>query len=292
MGRKPILKEGEVMAPKEILTRSLKSGLSGMGAMVIQVSSLIWMRTIMNYQYRYGGTIKETVLKLYKEGSIRRFYRGYPVAIFQGPLARFGDTFSNTLFLSFMNNNESTQNLPVALKTIGASLVAASYRIFLTPIDTTKTILQVQGKNGIEVLKKKIKTSGFRVMYHGALATAAATFFGHFPWFFTYNFLNKYIPDYEGGMKKFGRQAFIGFCASVISDSVSNSLRVVKTTKQTYEKAVTYPEVVKEVLKKDGVFGLLGRGLKVRIMANGTQGLMFSVLWRTFDDYLNKKKNK
>lgn len=35
----------------------------------------------MNYQYRRGGTIKETVKKLYSEGGLRRFYRGYPVAI-------------------------------------------------------------------------------------------------------------------------------------------------------------------------------------------------------------------
>jgi len=30
---------------------------------------------------------------------------------------------------------------------------------------------------------------------------------------------------------KLARRALIGFCASIISDSISNSLRVVKTTK-------------------------------------------------------------
>jgi len=34
---------------------------------------------------------------------------------------------------------------------------------------------------------------------------------------------------------------------------------------------------------------LLGRGLKIRIMTNGVQGLMFSVLWKTFEDYFNKR---
>ena len=33
------------------------------------------------------------------------------------------------------------------------------------------------------------------------------------------------------------------------------------------------------VVKKEGVVGLLGRGLKTRLLANGLQGLMFSVLW-------------
>lgn len=32
-------------------------------------------------------------------------------------------------------------------------------------------------------------------MYHGALATSAATFVGHYPWFLTFNFLNKKIPE-------------------------------------------------------------------------------------------------
>jgi hypothetical protein len=38
------------------------------------------------------------------------------------------------------------------------------------------------------------------------------------------------------------RQAFIGFAASVVSDTVSNSLRVVKTYRQVHEKNVGYRE--------------------------------------------------
>lgn len=101
----------------------------------------MWMRTIMNNQYRRGGNIKDTVRKLYADGGLRRFYRGYSVAIFQGPISRFGDTFSNTLFLSLMENSESTKNLPVAVKSMGASFTNACFRMLLTPIDTTKTIL-------------------------------------------------------------------------------------------------------------------------------------------------------
>lgn len=101
----------------------------------------MWMRTIMNTQYRRGGKIKDTVKKLYSQGGIRRFYKGYPVAIIQGPLSRFGDTFSNTLFLTFMNRSETTKNLPVVVKTIGASATASCFRILLLPVDATKTIL-------------------------------------------------------------------------------------------------------------------------------------------------------
>ncbi len=70
------------MGVREIASKSLISGLSGMSAMLVQVTSLMWMRTIMNNQYRRGGTLKDPVKKLYKEGGLRRFYRGYSVAIF------------------------------------------------------------------------------------------------------------------------------------------------------------------------------------------------------------------
>ena len=68
-------------------------------------------------------------------------------------------------------------------------------------------------------------------MYHGALAASAATFVGHFPWFFTFNYLDSKLPKYETTGKKFLRRAFMGFTASVVSDTISNSLRVIKTSK-------------------------------------------------------------
>ncbi len=77
-------------------------------------------------------------------------------------------------------------------------------------------------------------------MYHGALASSAATFVGHFPWYFVYGNLNEYLPKAENKYQKLMRRAAIGFTASIVSDTISNSLRVVKTTKQTYQKAVTY----------------------------------------------------
>ena len=43
------------------------------------------------------------------------------------------------------------------------------------------------------------------------------------------------------------------------------------------------------VVQKDGVSGLLFRGLVTKIISNGCQGVLFSVLWRLGQDYLNKK---
>ena len=35
----------------------------------------MWMRTTMNYQYRYGTSTTEAMRALWKAGGIRRFYR-------------------------------------------------------------------------------------------------------------------------------------------------------------------------------------------------------------------------
>lgn len=43
-------------------------------------------------------------------------------------------------------------------------------------------------------------------------------------------------------------------------------------------------EAVRLVVRDDGVSGLLGRGLKTRILSNGLQGLLFSILWKLFLD--------
>jgi hypothetical protein len=59
-------------------------------------------------------------------------------------------------------------------------------------------------------------------------------------------------------------------------------LRVIKTTRQTFTHVISYPEVVRHVIKQDGLIGLFGRGLKTRLLANGMQGLMFSVLYKHF----------
>ena len=60
-----------------------------------------------------------------------------------------------------------------------------------------------------------------------------------------YNTLNEYLPQYDDLPRRLMRSAVIGFSASAISDTCSNSVRVVKTTKQTSTVPMTYPEVVR-----------------------------------------------
>lgn len=114
------------------------------------IQSFRWLRTTMNYQYRFGGGFKETLEKLYQEGGVRRFYRGVSFALLQVPLARyglsqilvytvdnvspplasldillpsmlswgsFGDTAANAFVLILVDSFEATRSLPLPLKT-------------------------------------------------------------------------------------------------------------------------------------------------------------------------------
>ncbi len=251
----------------------------------------MWLRTTMNYQYRHGTSTSVAIKTLYKEGGIPRFYKGVVPALFQGPLARFGDTAANAGMLALLNATDSTRDLNTGLKTMCASGAAALWRINLMPVDTIKTIMQVEGAKGFPALIEKFRASGIRVFYHGALAASAATFAGHFPWFFTHNLLNKHLPQADGLGQKLMRNALMGFCSSVVSDCTSNSIRVVKTTKQTSTSAVSYPEAVKMVIESDGVVGLFTRGLGTRIIANGVQGMLFTVIWKGLEERFNKGKD-
>lgn len=273
---------------KEILRiagmRALGGGLPGAVAMGAQVTGLMWLRTTINYQYRYGTTTTEAMKSLYSQGGIPRFYRGFLPALFQGPLSRFGDTAANSGTLGVLDSYESTRDLPSGVKTLFSSTVASIWRIFLMPIDTCKTIMQVEGQNGFPMLTQKIKANGPFVLYYGALGASAATFIGHYPWFATHNFLQANIPQQDELVWKLVRNACIGFCSSAVSDTVSNSLRVIKTTRQTTQEKMSYSDAARGVIQKDGILGLFGRGLKTRIVANGLQGMLFTVIWKSLED--------
>ena len=234
----------------------------------------------------------------------------------QAPLARFGDTAANAGTLALLDDLESTRNLPIWAKTGaqmghaapfpcliglcvselsphagGASVAAGCFRILLMPIDTVKTVLQVEGNGGLPLLRTKMQASGPRVLYAGALGAASATLAGHFPWFYVYNHLNAALPVYDRKTdlpSYLARNAVIGFSASACSDTVSNrracvyrcdrfarmcshdcfahprSIRVLKTTKQASPVVISYVQAARSVIDKDGVIGLFTRGLKTK----------------------------
>ena len=75
--------------------------------------------------------------------------------------------------------------------------MAGIWRIAITPIDLVKTSLQVNGKSGWNIVMDRVKSEGISVMYSGAMAASAATFVGHFPWFYSYNYLSSILPSVD-----------------------------------------------------------------------------------------------
>ena len=259
--------------------RAINGGTAGFIAMSGQVVSMMWLRTIVNHQYRNGGTFKSTARLLYNEGGIVRFYRGLPFALLQAPLSRFGDTAMNAGVAVLLEDT----NLSLAEKTFAGSCGAGLWRIGIMPIDTLKSSLQVNGANGIGIIRDRMKVEGLRTFYNGSMASGLSTVMGHFPWFYTYNFLNEKFPrkDFENSpkYKQLLRSAGIGFASSSISDTVSNIFRVVKIMRQTNTESTGYYRLVKDTLKNESIFSMMTRGLKTKILTNGIQGMIFVVLF-------------
>eukprot|EP00501_MAST-03F_sp_TOSAG23-6_P001990 GSMAST32.ASY1.ANO1.2075.1 assembled CDS len=276
--------------------------------MAAQVGSLMWLRTTMNYQYRYGTTTMQAIRALYNAGGIRRFYKGMGFALILGPLGRFGDTAANTGVLYTLDSFEPTRNIPNTAKSVVAAAAAAGWRILLMPLDACKTVMQVEGISGLSLLQKKCRipwndlSMRPSVLFHGSSLHFSATFIGHYTWFFVYNTLNNYLPEIDTLQGKLLRNATVGFLASLVSDTTTNSLRVAKTVRQTFHTSISYyniqqtpkrkirKEAFKTILKltHEQWSELFFRGLSTRLLANGLQGALFTVLWKGFESMLDK----
>merc|ERR1712032_724516 len=137
-------------------------------------------------------------------------------------MSRFGDTAANAGMLTIMDGLSATQNLPVAVKTASASFAAGAFRCVIMPVDTVKSIMQVEGSAGLTKLRAKVRVSGVPVLFHGALAAWSATTVGHYPWFLVYNYLSDALAPQEDLAPRMLRNGFIGLAASVASDVASN----------------------------------------------------------------------
>ncbi len=288
---------------KRSLNAAIKGGASGSIAMVLQVILLMWLRTTVNYQYKHGVDSRTAFARLYQEGGILRFYRGVTLALLTGPIARFGDTASNEGVKELLGSNKNSK-IPVWAMTLTASVVAALWRVAITPLDTVKTTLQVGSGQGSSMLWEKIRQHGILVLWDGALGNSLATLVGHYPWFIVHNFLEERLPHPKAPLidatpldrkrhyrLTLLRRAFIGFCSSVSSDCVSNGIRVVKTYQQTAAIPITYKQAFVELLETNGPAFVL-RGLKLKILSNGLSGILFALLWKLILEHLNKNSKE
>jgi hypothetical protein len=269
----------------ETIHKAFKGGMAGLVAGAFQVLVFMWLRTIMNYQYARGGDMASTAKLLYQEGGIMRFYRGVSIALIENPLVRFGDTFANSGVMVML----AGVAVHPMLKTVLMSLVAASWRLAVMPLDTCKTVMQVQGSGGIDMLKQKVRDGGVLVLWTGALASFAANWAGSYPWWATYNTLDAAWQEPGDEYNKIVRSGVIGMCASIISDCVSNSFRVVKTyTQSNPDPNAGYGTTVMKISKAEGVSGFLFRGLGTRLLCNVLQGTFFTIVWKCIERHVGQ----
>ena len=153
-----------------------------------------------------------------------------------------------------------------------------------------KTTLQVRGKDGYDQVVAKVNAEGIPVLFQGALANALASFVGNYPWYLTFNTLDESLPLAPTGdlTLKLCRAALLGISAAAVSDTLSNSIRVLKTTRQTSATTLSYKEAFSQIVEQDGVMGLFSRGLGTRLVTNALQAALFTVVWKLGEEYLTK----
>ncbi len=130
-------------------------------------------------------------------------------------------------------------------------------------------------------------------MYSGVVESALATAVANYPWYITFQSLQQHIPKAHGLMLKNVRTGVIGFLASISADLASNGIKVIKATKQASAAGELGEEsgavwsntrIFNHVLRDGGIWRLLfGRGLPTRILANGLQNFVFTIIWYTFE---------
>mmetsp|Transcript_4675 Transcript_4675/g.6922 ORF Transcript_4675/g.6922 Transcript_4675/m.6922 type:complete len:442 (+) Transcript_4675:169-1494(+) len=267
--------------------RGVGGGLPGAVAGIVQVLTLMWIRTVVNYQYRYAVSFRQAFAALQAEGGIERFYRGVGFALIQNPLAKFGSTAANDMVDVII---EKHPWFGQGRRTVISSIMVAMWRFMLMPIDTCKTVLQVDSNEGFRELMRKVRSGKLHLLYEGAIASALSSSLSHWPWFYVYRKLtafcqtNNFLEN-----QSLLRNAMIGFLASVVSDTTTNVFRVIKTNKQALarKRSVGYTEAIRQILAVDGWKGLFGRGLLSKLLSNAIQSVVFTVVWRSLAERWN-----
>jgi Mitochondrial carrier protein len=111
--------------------RGLGGGVPGAIAGVVQVVTLMWLRTIMSYQSRYGGTFLQALRTLLNEGGVARLYKGWYFGLIQAPVTRFVSTAANDGVESLLRSLEWTKAWGPGRSTIVASVFVGLFRMVL-----------------------------------------------------------------------------------------------------------------------------------------------------------------
>lgn len=257
--------------------KAVSDGIAGAIAGSLEVPLFMWLRTVMNYQFRHGTAFFATLQNLYAEGGVGRLYNGLMLTLLMTSLSRFGEMGANAGAVALMGNT-----VPPSVVTMIASMSSVGFRVLITPLDTLKTTMQVEGRRAIGLLQRKVASGGGSVLYHGVLAASIANFVGTYPWFWAFNFMDRTLPYAASDAVLLGllRSALLGLSAACASDCCSNVFRVLKAVRQTCAEPMSYTEAARLVIATDGVRGLFGRGLRTRLFINGLQSSLFGVFWK------------
>jgi hypothetical protein len=117
-----------------------------------------------------------------KEGGIARFYQGVGFALVQAPLSRFVSTGANDGVQAFLASFQATRGWGPGRTTMLGAIIVGLARMILMPIDTCKTVLQVDSRDGFRSLLRRLRAGHIRVLYQGACANAISSIMSHYPW--------------------------------------------------------------------------------------------------------------
>jgi len=249
---------------------ALRGGVAAVLVQTVCVPTFMWMHTVTNYQYRYGGTAMDVIRALYAEGGPRRFYRGIVPALLQSAILRFGGLAVNEGLLAATANHGLSSTTAAATSSLATSVL----RVVLMPLDAWQTAKQVNGEHGFRKVLEEARSRP-STLWRGTAGSVTSTWAGFYAWCWTNNWLHEVLPISAFRDSETARSATIGFAANVAGDASSNFLRVLKTLQQTAGRETTYMSAAEELLRQDGVRGLFGRGLPTKVASSGFQGAVF-----------------
>ena len=158
------------------------------------------------------------------------------------------------------------------------------------PLDCIKTELQVRGPSAVPLIRERVKKDGIATFWRGTVATMLATAVGHYPWFAVRNLMDSLAEAHVRPLLGTAPlavlvllvDAAVGFTASVASDTVTNSIRQVKTRVQTSDDGAGYAATVRHIIKEGGWSSLFLNGLGTKAFTSALNGLIFNVVLKNF----------
>ena len=238
-----------------------------LSASAIQSSTLFWIKPIIKSQYVYGGSLSESFNFLKKNGGIPRFYQGFLPAVLKSSIGRTSDITIYKTFNEKYGNNYYYSSL-------NSGCLSALVKIAIMPLDTLSNIYQVHGKDAYKHIRGNL--------YRGALAYGAIHSISSTCWLLSYSKLK------EREWTPFSNLNYLltGFTSSLITDTIVNPLRVLKTNKQVFANNKSYVEILQDMIKdKMGLY----RGYRIRLGYNAINGGLFVLFWQNFEMIANKR---